>query len=970
MKTRLRRDRLSAPCLMAACSLFLVADTGRPMAMALAQQVATRPATHPSTGRSTVGPAAVLTTRAALPMQPAPATRPGISKLPVPDALSKRLGLAIGREAWQALPAAIGDVYVGPDDRPWHVMASRRYDRVTLDAVSRQIEREFNYPAPQLTWLRPALFEPGGRIWFTYTGSLSGDLSAGSLIGFDGRTWVYRRGRSEHGYNGACPGHGGRADEATNLFVDGVALFVSRGEIDAFDGQDWTTRDFRVGGGGVSDGRARDDAAPPRLVAEPDGKGAIAIVRSGAQPKTSDGLYRFRDKRWSTLGGGPEGLVVLGVAPSVGGAWVATNYGLLWETYDAEPVEAVVARLDHADFRVRDAAVNALLARGPMAADDVRRATEGLAATPESRVRLKQVADALVQKLANLVGAPSRFGPFDVSDVRFAHPDGRGGTILGALQVTRGGKPLAPPDVVVPVPADDGPRRPRARRDGSGAGVLLADRDGTFHVLATGPEAVARWENFTDVRMTMRPLILPSEKQLWTGGNGIAVPATLIDVPSGRLVARLPSAEYNQPLATHRDGTLYVTGGGGGRVMRFDPNVPAARERILANHVIHSGAFCIADDGAAWAYERRRGMVRFDGTAWQPDARLAAIPPPLSLIPGRNGTMLVESHNSYALITRDRVVVENLLDDLVAAKAQAFGDGFAGPRRVGLQTRTLWVQADAAGNVWTKRRHGQELRVFAGGKWRDTNGALQVKGAWRPEAAFIAFAGAGPRVYVNDTSDGNDQVSGRAFLAEVGADGTFRFTEAPHTEVRQLTHVAIHDSAGRLWVFGYAPGGNKHPPVGTEASGAYRIGQNGVDAEIPGALPLRVDDDGNLWFRARDPKSPPKAPAPFRSPSDLIKVWRDGKTYDLPALGPLGRQAHVFPAGKGRVFVWTDMGLQLFTADPAVPAKFTAGPLYAIDGMDGRPQRVEYSPLGFVAVSTYGSMKGAGDLHILPMPRP
>ena len=71
--------------------------------------------------------------------------------------------------------------------------------------------------------------------------------------------------------------------------MDGVALFVSRGTVDLFDGREWSTRDFRAG--------ANDAGLLPRLIPEPDGKGAIAI-----NGRTLDHYFSEEKDRASVMG--------------------------------------------------------------------------------------------------------------------------------------------------------------------------------------------------------------------------------------------------------------------------------------------------------------------------------------------------------------------------------------------------------------------------------------------------------------------------------------------------------------------------------------------------------------------------------------------------------------------------------------------------------------------------------------------
>ena len=85
---------------------------------------------------------------------------------------------------WQVLPREIESVFVGPDKRIWWTL-ERQAPFNNLNVLVNVIREQFHSKSPVLYGVRPALFEPGGRVWFI-------DGFERYLIGYDGEKMIVR----------------------------------------------------------------------------------------------------------------------------------------------------------------------------------------------------------------------------------------------------------------------------------------------------------------------------------------------------------------------------------------------------------------------------------------------------------------------------------------------------------------------------------------------------------------------------------------------------------------------------------------------------------------------------------------------------------------------------------------------------------------------------------------------------------
>jgi hypothetical protein len=339
-------------------------------------------------------------------------------------------------------------------------------------------------------------------------------------------------------------------------------------------------------------------------------------------------------------------------------------------------------------------------------------------------------------------------------------------------------------------------------------------------------------------------------------------------------------------------------------------------------------------------------LIRYDGKTWTPlhaldhktDRRLdGAIAGA-----GPRAAVLVHARTAAALVIGDTVTTGGDVRALVTANRATVAAEFPLATRGNYAAASNGLSnlfADAAGNLWLL--DAQRLSVLAGDRWLDTGTPLRAAGS---PAGFVHFASAvgdGSKVYVTDFATLN---RGVAALGEVHNDHgpTVVFTPAQRTGERELTYLTLRDPAGALWLpITYRPGDPGRP----SGHWATRLTEKGVDAQFDtSGLPMLVDRGGTVGL------GQPRRPAdhiPAR-----LHLWRDGRVVHSLDITGAGDRFRLFADRPGSVWAWTDLGLQHFVAkDPADPRTYTLARTYTPQGVDRRIELVEFSPLGFVALT-------------------
>jgi hypothetical protein len=421
---------------------------------------------------------------------------------------------------WQPLPDDVYGIHVAPDDRVWYVYSSNDLPRDSAD-LRKRVEREFHKPSPQLAGASPLLFEPGGRVWFIGWGVLRQ-----TFFGYDGKTWVEHALRTGH------------FPEGEGRFAAGMAFFADNLGIECFDGKVWTYQPLKT--------HAPDQQENPRLEVEPDGKGVVAVV-AGTEPQ----MWRWRDGRWGRAAD-PVGLrFVTGLAPTPTGVWTLHHTsGLRFHPYDPKDpatVPNLIGQLSADDAGARDRATAALSGMG----DDLIPALERALADERQPARIVRLQTVLANLQGGEAPGPSAFGECRVKGVRgIAYLRDRTICLAATAITDPDGKAVGPGMILQPA--------------GGGAARVFPG------------ERLAGAFGYGDI---YPPLFVGDGSRVWLPrAYKPDKPMALVDLKTGRTVARVNDPRFRFFRAARADGTLFVTSGDrGGPQAIFTPGAPDDR---------------------------------------------------------------------------------------------------------------------------------------------------------------------------------------------------------------------------------------------------------------------------------------------------------------------------------------------------------------------------------------------------------
>lgn len=789
-----------------------------------------------------------------------------------PPALLPRMDIALPTARWALLPDAVSSARRAQDGRLWLYIRGGQSGKNTLEQIKQLVEREWPSDMPQLSLGQIVGFEPRGRVWLSYWYSNEFRPEGQSaLLGYDGRNWVQKIRAGRAAWAERTQGFAAAA---------GCVFFSGPDGVDVFDGQGWLTPDLSAAGGKSGPGAV--------LAAEPDGLGALAAVPCTGPGGTIHGLWRYRNGAWNRLVGLPEDprIVPRYLVPGPRGAWVLVHdmhpsggyqigVRVLYVSYTAlpgMPLDQLISQLKAADVKARDAATDELISRGDAALKAVTAALAG-AQEDESRFRLEYVRHRL-QSLATPGGATT-VGAFEITSPRYLITAADGRSYLSA-QYAAGA--LRGQQV-----------------------VLVCDRAGTWSELSSG-DAATRFFHGLGGTLVQEPIPVDGGKRLWVH-NGYG-PARMLDPATRQVVAAFPITGGERLVGPGPKGQMLVVQGATAARCYTpgaeDPRLPLTAHPALQ---IAGGSYGVAPDGTVWAGDATTPLTRFDGKAWRSDPRWEKICPTGLVLAGRGGVVLVESGGGWHLVTPENLWSEPNLETLLAAQHKEITAAFAGPRPGRLPSGDgVYLVAEPGGVLWLSDARRREFRVYRRGAWSDAV-VLRSKttGHERPAPALAAVGTNHVLAYYPRYSS-TPEVAQLVHLTDEGP----KFEKLP----RPAGAVArtLYDAQGGLWF-------DALDPARRNSTLSLRLTSEGISQRLPDAIPVALDDADQLWVR----------PVPRNSQTPTVGVVHAGgmePVADIPA-----SYRRYLPAGKLRMAVAHDMGVTLFTAAAATPARYTAGPL-------------------------------------------
>ena len=655
------------------------------------------------------------------------------------------------------------------------------------------------------------------------------------------------------------------------------------------------------------------------LLPEPDGAGIVAYYASSRKAPV---LWRWRDGEWTqiALPTGFDSLRIAGMAAAENGIWI-----------------------DEQD--TRDTRYRAKKPENPP--------RTGLRFIPFDPEGFEEDKEQDVDK-------HFAAGPYTVKGVMLDSYDTLDTTYVRAKEIRKVGKSLGP-------------------------GMLIKRRDGVHALL--GARFAESWEQRRYLDEPDSGPILVAEKQaVWFPGRKGGEPAQLYSLKNGSLIATMREENFRWLHAVLPDGTVIARSGGGrptGRLTSaaFKPGAPDDRKFLdyKKTEFCLGPIFCAAPDGTVWAQiaekrddgeERPRTgtIARFDGEQWRPIEQLRGTRSVYQFLPGRNGEILMRASRGFYFMIGDKFYRQRNLEALIAEHREEFAAAYfmgVAPRRSsrGPYPKGFRIVADKAGNVWlhTIKSDDDSLKVLAGDTWLDAEPALRKMG---PDSRlkFITGLGDGRMLYLTDFRSARDK--GVSCYAEV-SNGEVVLAPAPRCEDsgKHRTRVTDHDKA--LWVMSRPPAGERRGrPVYRKA--LFRLfGDREQEVTFCPGYPALCDATGNVWLWSS-----------FPGHTSSADIWSEGKVRHTVRMPGVPR--HLFSDRPGSVFAFGSAGISHLTAeDPNDPAKYTVKALYAIDGLKGEVQCVDYSSLGYMVVSAEeykpderAGMRPRHFLYLIKLPKP
>lgn len=834
-----------------------------------------------------------------------------------------RLKIDYANVRWQHAPREVQGVYIGPDGRTWYQLGPEMTGW-SLAQIKSRLQREWKETAPQISGVRLALLEPGGRVWFqTEFGR--------SLLGYDGLTWVeYKGSRTSPNLGGECATQGSFPHNRTNRFAGGKAWFSASGGIHVFDGEHWSVQEF------VEPGDITTTSA--LFAVSSNGKFAAAIYGNDQT------LWTCLEGKWT------KGRNLKNEKYPVERFFV-TNQGLLWyrhfeelrfvslpgaatvaeekeeEEEEAKQVAILVKQLGDDSFDRREEASTKLAQLGETIVPDLAAALKA-ATDVEIKVRLKKLLDKAAPR-GFKPPVVTRIGKYRVSEVKHLGQDDRGTLCIAAGAIRLAGGKTAP-------------------------GLLLLDAAGEA-TLVRNPAGLEPW--WLQDNNSGLSFYLSSSKGLWLAPYPSISPAAFLDVKENKLTEELPDLRPARVVAVDSAGRVFAAGDYRvGPVLVFTPGAPEDRQSLPTTSfpIARTSFPFVALDGSIWAQRKVEGLSRFDGQDWttvDPGETDTFIP----VTSGEEGVVLYEGQRKlyggkgkYYLFQGGKLLGKGNIRDLAKEHRTLLVKAFATPRssRYSPQQAAEYrpeqcaaFAADKAGNLWLLEENGKAA-VLAGDVWLNATEPLQAAGASQGGARFMAPFGDNSRIYFSN-------MAGKSQIGEV-RDGKLVCLDAPNMIKVDGLPCGLREPGGPLWVAGMGP--NSFGQL------THRIGQNGQAQEMQeSGWPMLVDESGNAWLGKL-----------LNQPQNKLKVWRGGKIVQHLEIPGTDRVMSLFSDKPGSVYAVTSMGLTHLIAEGEGP--YRADKTYVLPSAPNFRQP-SFSRLGYVVDNTYMGLPPEPQVTLYRLPR-
>ena len=459
-------------------------------------------------------------------------------------------------------------------------------------------------------------------------------------------------------------------------------------------------------------------------------------------------------------------------------------------------------------------------------------------------------------------------------------------------------------------------------------------------------------------------ILTPSGESLWLPNRYGRGKPMLLDPATGIRLGEISHAGFQSVHAVDHHGRVYVSSPESGSysqpIMVWSPNGRTNPHLQVVSRDIGPGPVAVSGDGTVWATNPDGQLICLTAGRWH---TLDEPPFPKrssnretrieSMIPGRDGMVLVQSGDDVALCDPCRIIdtgdVFRVIEDQRGWLHYAFGPDKPRPPQ---EKQALQIVASREGRIWCL--HNGALRLLDGDLWYDATDALSAAGSRNGTTKILAPIGNGERIFVSDLSLRHD--GGRSFFGRF-EDGELHFARAPHVlgTMSAFAGYSLRDRDGALWI------ASTQGRAGTTSDAI--TGQESIRAipdEIDKSLvnsghPTLLDRAGNIWFGRIRSKG-----------VDQVNLWRDGRiNQQLHIPGYSGEL--LFSDCPGSVYAHTKTGLQHLVATDNQCRTFRTGTLYDLSWLDTVPHFQAYSCQGYAVFATRSPE--SSHLHLVCLPQ-
>jgi hypothetical protein len=807
---------------------------------------------------------------------------------------------------WQWLPEEVESVEVGPDDRLWLVLASP-YPWHTIDSAKAAIMEVFAKPTPRLAGIRPVLFEPGKRIWFSVD---PGRI----LLGFDGTTWIENVLPQRSTFKGSC------------LMVGDHCFFPAWNSVHVFDGTAWTLQT-------MADER-ESMPQPWKVMQTMEGDDVIAFNR---EPKAR--LWRWHDGAWSEVPMDVPNVIAACPGPDRSVWLFQAGETIVKLSADAanslaDQTEACMQSLRTAKTADgRQAAIAALMELGPMAVPFAEKALE-TSYDPDVLAGLIAAIKGMKQGGVTRIGNLTMSRPHSV-----VYDQARRRMVFFASSLRRGNETV-------------------------GDGLVIVSADGATTTRAFSHEL---WNRFPT--SSVHAVFTTDGTSAWISGSSGHWPARLIDIDTATVRVTAPDRQFTSVQGVRADGTVFLsTNQPAKNVAALRPGRPDDR-RFLEIETLplsrDSPALLGCDaDGGLWVHLADQGLIRLHGD------RKQTIEKTIENQYERFGSMLAGSRGDVLLFGMHRsgywrdgtLSVSNDLQKLIAEHRDTIADSFGAGQLPPASEVHRDIAVDARKNIWLRPPQRAPPVVLVGDTWLSVGTALTEAGARFPQVQYLATAG-GDWVYASDLGMAHD--GGRSFFGRL-RDGRPTFQDAPHSAETWRIRTQVRDHDGGLWIpSSVRRGMGSSDSVGDQL--ALRLADGKVESTLTNAgWPAICDPAGVVWLDQVRGKH--HGTVNFWLKGAIAgTVCIPG----LLSTGSAGNMPALYSDRPGSGFAWTNRGLVHLVAEPATPAVFGIAATYSFAADAGTFKPVVCSKegllVGYLSHEQRGSSLG---IIRLPRPGP